>query len=133
MDDAGDGGVGAGADVGGGAGDGAGGGHAAEQGGDDVGDALGDELHVGVVVVAAHAVCNYGGEQAFHGGEHGDGEGGGEEGEEVYAVEVGEGEVGEAAGDAAELGADGFEVEVEGGGDGGEERRGRRWIRGCGA
>jgi hypothetical protein len=34
------------------------------------------------------------------------------------SAEVGQGDVGEATGDPAELGADGFEVEMEGRGDG---------------
>ncbi len=77
MDHSGDGGEGAGADVGRGAGDGAGGGDASKERRDDVGDSLGYELHVGVVAVAAHAIGDDGGEQAFDCGEKGDGEGGG--------------------------------------------------------
>jgi hypothetical protein len=116
VDDAGDGGVRAGADVGGGAGDGAGGGHAAEEGRDDVGDALGDEFHVGVVAVAGHAVRNYCGKKTFDGGEHGDGEGGGEQRQDVDAVEVGRAKWGKPRGDAAELGADGLDRRWKDGG-----------------
>ena len=75
-------------------------------------------------MIAAHAVCNYRREKTFHRRKHGDREGGGEEGKEVYAVEVGEGDMGDAAGDAAELGADGFQVEMEGCGSGGEQDEG---------
>ena len=124
MDHAGDGRARAGADVGGGAGDGAGGGNAAEERRDNVGDALCDELHVGVVVVAAHAVGDDGGEKAFDRGEHGDGEGRGQQGRNVGGVEAGQGEVGKAAGNAAELGADGFDGQMEDGGDGGGEQQG---------
>ena len=104
VDHAGDGGARAGADVGGGAGDGAGGGDAAEERRDDVGDALGDEFDVGVVAVAAHAVGDDGGEQAFDGGEQGDGEGGGQEREDVLGVEVGKCEMREAAGECRRSG-----------------------------
>ena len=69
MDHSGDGREGAGADVGRGAGDGAGGGDASEERRGDVGDALRYKFHVGVVAVAAHAVGDDGGEQAFDGGE----------------------------------------------------------------
>ena len=113
VDDAGDGGARAGADVGGGAGDGAGGGDAAEERGDDVGDALGDEFDVGVVAVAGHAVGDDGGEHAFKRGEHGDGEGRGDEGQDVLGVEVGNGEGREAAGNAAETAADGFDGKMK--------------------
>ena len=124
VDHAGEGGACAGADVGGGAGDGSGGGDAAEEGRDDVGDALGNEFDVGVVAVAGHAVCDNGREHGLQRGEHGDSEGGGDEGDDVFAVEGGKGEVRKALGDAAEFGADGFYGELEGGGDGGRDEEG---------
>ncbi len=124
VDHAGDGGASAGADVGGGAGDGPGGGDASEKRRDDVGEALGDELDVGVVAIAAHAVGDDGGEEAFDCSEQGDGEGGGEERDDVLGVEIGKREMREALGDAAEAAADGLDGEVEeGDGEGGEEER----------
>ena len=75
MDHSGDGGERAGADVGCGAGDGSGGGDASEERRGDIGYALGYEFHVGVVAIAAHAIGDDGGEQAFNCGEKGDGEG----------------------------------------------------------
>ena len=80
----------AGADVGGGTSDGARGRNAAEERRANVGDSLRDQLHVGVVVIAAHAVGDHGGEQAFNGGEQRDREGGREQGQNVGRVESGE-------------------------------------------
>ena len=131
VDDAGDGGERAGADVGSGAGDGAGGGDSPEERRGDVGDALRNQLDVGVVTVAGHAVRDDGGEQAFDGAQHRDGEGRGEEWEDVLRAEVREGEGREAARNAAEAGADGFDVEMEQGGGGGAGEARREWSRGC--
>ena len=113
MDHAGDRGARAGADVGRGAGDGAGGGNAAEERRGDVGDALGDEFDVGVVAVAGHAVGDDGGEHAFKRGQQRDGEGRGNQRQNVLGVEVGNGEGRKSAGNAAEAGADGFDRQME--------------------
>jgi hypothetical protein len=90
------------ADVGGGASDGAGGGNSTEERGEDVGDALGNEFDIGVMTVAGHAVGNDGGEEAFDGAEESDGEGGWEQRKDVFGMQVGQGDVREALGDAAE-------------------------------
>ena len=132
VDHAGDGGVRAGADVGGGAGDGAGGGDASEERGGDVGDALRDELHVGVVVIAAHAVGDDGGEEAFDGGEQGDGEGGGKQRENVTPRKLGRAKWGRPWGMPPNLVPMVSMGRWKSGDGGGGERAARRWSRECG-
>ena len=80
VDNAGDGRFCAGADVGGGAGDGPGGGESAKERREDIGDTLRDQFHSGIVAVAAHAVGDDGAHQGLDGSEHGDGDGGREQG-----------------------------------------------------
>ena len=69
MDHPRDRGLGAGADIRRRARDGAGRGYAAEHRRDDIRHALCHQLHIGFVVISAHAVSNDGRQQAFDGGE----------------------------------------------------------------
>ena len=108
-----DGGESAGSNVGGGAGDGACGGNSAEEGRCDIGEALGDELDIGVVAIAAHAIGNDGGEQAFNGRKQRHGKSGREQGKDVLGVKSGECEMRKTLRNAAEPAADGFDRQME--------------------
>ncbi len=76
------------------------------------------------MAIAGHAVGNDGRKHAFKRGQHGHGEGGGDEGQNVFGVKVGDGEWRQAARNAAEAGADGFDGKVKEDADGSTEEHG---------
>ena len=103
----------AGTNIGGGASDGARGRYSTEEGRCDIGDALGDELDVGVVAIAAHAIGNYGGEQALNGRKQRHGKSGGKQGKDVLGVKRRECEVRKTLRNTAEAAANGFYRQME--------------------
>ena len=109
--------LGAGANVGGRAGDGAGHGNAAEQGARDVGDALRHQFRVGVVAVAAHRVGDHGREQAFERGQNRHRQRGRQQRQDQVGAKLRNVDGRQGAADAAEFAADGFDRQVEEGGD----------------
>ena len=45
----------------------------------EVGNALSEQFHIGVMLIAAHAICDYGRKKAFDGSQHGYGNCGGQQ------------------------------------------------------
>jgi len=73
----------------------------------DVGEALADQLLVRVVPGAGHAVGDDGGQQRLDGAQHGDGEGGRQQGDQPVHADRWQHEARQAHGDFAECAADG--------------------------
>ena len=107
MDDSGKRAVAALTNVGRGTGDSAGRSKTAEEGGNDIGKPLADEFLVGTVARTSHAVGDDRREQRFDSAEHGDGEGGQNEGGDFRPAEIRQGEGWQFLRDAAVGRADG--------------------------
>ena len=107
VDHAGDRRLRAGADAGGGASDGAGGGKSSEHGRHNISHALADEFDIGIVAVIAHAVRDYSGHERFDRTQHGNSKGRAEQAVNQVSAELGNCEMGQAAGDPSETRADG--------------------------
>ena len=87
----------------------AGGRQSAEQRRGEIGDALRDQLHVGIMLIAAHAIGDHGGHQGFNRAEHRHGERGSKHGLQQIRAKLGKGQPGKTAGDAAEPCPNGFD------------------------